>query len=181
MTEEWRQAVGWPTYEVSNLGRVRRGELLLRPSLNTRGYPVIGMRNGPLRRSIRVHRLVAEAFLGVSAPGLEVNHIDGRKDNPRLDNLEWVTGVENKKHAWRIGLRGRSDLPIKYGESQWHARLTEQDVVAARARYRGGESIRSIARAYAHDRKSMRRILKGLAWRHVPMLPSPPAAETEER
>ncbi|WP_429321846.1 HNH endonuclease signature motif containing protein [Paraburkholderia sp. GAS448] len=57
------------------------------------------------------HRLMALAFIdkperhrGKSFDELQVNHIDGNKANNRLDNLEWVTRVENMEHAIRHGL-----------------------------------------------------------------------------
>lgn len=60
-------------------------------------------------RSIGVHRLVAMAFCpldkrfiesGLQMNDLDVNHIDGNKQNNRWDNLEWCTKAENNEHAY---------------------------------------------------------------------------------
>src|SRR5437867_1878593 len=46
--------------------------------------------------AVRVHRIVATAFLGI-APTKEhvVDHIDTNKRNNRPENLRWVTRLEN--------------------------------------------------------------------------------------
>lgn len=55
----------------------------------------------------RVHRLVANAFLGES--NLQIDHIDGNKQNNRLDNLEYVTPKENTNRAWKKGIAKYTD------------------------------------------------------------------------
>lgn len=112
--EEWRGIPGveW-AYEVSSHGRVRsldryvpmapsgklrfhRGRILAQNTVGAdRGYLGLTIAGRPGKQ--RVHRLVAEAFLGLGFPGDErdVDHLDENKLNNRVDNLEVVTHAEN--------------------------------------------------------------------------------------
>jgi hypothetical protein len=96
-------------YQVSNLGNVRsynknKDGKILSAAVNQKGYLIVNLR-GDIRKTSVIHRLVAKAFLPNPENKKEVNHINGIKNDNRLDNLEWVTPSENVKHAYSIGLK----------------------------------------------------------------------------
>ena len=105
--ELWKDVVGYEgLYKVSNLGRVKKifedYEIVLKPFIHP--YYTVTLSKHDKTRNIYVHRLVAEAFIPNPENKPEVNHIDGNKLNPNVENLEWVTKSENIKHAFRTGL-----------------------------------------------------------------------------
>ena len=76
------------------------------------GYKCVRTHN----KSFYVHRLLAQAFIPNPKNKPCVNHIDGKKLNDDLDNLEWCTYGENAKHAYKTKLRyprGRSPVRIR--------------------------------------------------------------------
>lgn len=87
-------------YLVSDEGFVlsQKGEPL-KPSKNSHGYYIVTICVDGKPISVAVHTLVARAFCDGYSPELQVNHIDGNKENNRADNLEWVTAKENIEHS----------------------------------------------------------------------------------
>lgn len=69
------------------------------------GYVYVQLWNNSNYKNIRLHRLVAEHFIDNKENKKQINHIDGNKQNNRVDNLEWCTCSENIRHAYRMGLR----------------------------------------------------------------------------
>ena len=107
-SECWRQYQDTP-YEVSDFGRVRRilwggKRRLLKPKKSRYVTFTISMHNE--KKTVLLHRIVAEAFLGTSN-GLCVNHINGDRHDNRAVNLEYVTYTQNSHHAWASGLYKR--------------------------------------------------------------------------
>lgn len=118
----WKPVVGYEgMYEVSNTGLVRGLDryvvhcngvhqfvkgIMLNQKTTYDGYKEVTLQKQHKPKCIRVHRLVAFAFLG-NPPNekMEVNHIDGNKVNNNVSNLEWVTSSENQKHAYQMGLQ----------------------------------------------------------------------------
>lgn len=103
-TDQWRQIPTHPDYEITPSGQIRRigSTRILKPALSIDGYPHLSL--GSQSKNNRVHRLVAVTFLGPCPVGYQVNHKDGDRANPNLDNLEYVTASGNSKHAvGRIG------------------------------------------------------------------------------
>lgn len=79
-------------YPVSNrwhLGLKRDYYEVVKPCINKSGYNQINTPTG----TTLVHRLVAKTFLGNSS--LEIDHINGNKQNNSISNLRYVTHEEN--------------------------------------------------------------------------------------
>lgn len=97
----------YPYHEASNLGRIRNKKtgIILKPQINNRdGYYHVGVSGIGISKTVTVHKLVGETFLGDRPNGYDINHIDGNKKNNRVDNLEYCTRSDNVKHAYDTGL-----------------------------------------------------------------------------
>jgi len=68
--------------------------------MSNRGYLRVKLYREPKRVWRRVHRMVAESFLGVAPSNYTVDHRDFNKRNNAVDNLQWVTREENYRR-WR--------------------------------------------------------------------------------
>lgn len=100
---EWKQVTH--IHEVSACGGIRNinGKYLI-PWISSTGYFNIKVIFNGIRKNVKLHRLVAEAFIPNPENKPEVNHIDGNKLNNQIHNLEWCTHKENMTHAGIVGL-----------------------------------------------------------------------------
>lgn len=93
----------YPSYYISDTGNVylyKRGFLEELKGFINFGYHIVALSNNYGRKNVRVHRLVAEAFVDNPYNKPCVNHIDGDKLNNHYTNLEWSTISENTQHAF---------------------------------------------------------------------------------
>jgi hypothetical protein len=164
--EQWTPVVGFELfYRVTDFGQVGRvNGKILKPGLSPRGYLTVSLYNGKGKsRTMKVHKLVAEAFLGPRPPGKEVNHKNGIKTDNRVSNLEYVSSGDNQRHAYRIGLRTAS--PRK-GEQHWKHKLTSEDIKEIRS-LKGAMTQRAIARKFNVSEPHISLIMNGKAWQHL--------------
>jgi len=66
-------------------------------------YETVSLSDGRRRKTHYVHHLVLEAFVGARPVGLECRHLNGRRDDNRLENLQWGTPEENSQDTLRHG------------------------------------------------------------------------------
>lgn len=75
---------------------------ILAPNPKKSGYLDICLSSRNSKKSLRIHRLVAIAFLPNPLRLPYVNHRNGVKTDNRLENLEWCTVSENTRHGYRV-------------------------------------------------------------------------------
>jgi len=119
--EEWRPVVGWEDYyEVSSLGGVRSlprvltrvdGAVVTYPGKSmsqkpdSLGYVTITLSANGIHKGVKVHRLVAEAFIPNPESLPEVDHLNGVRNDNRVDNLVWATRKDNCRNRVLDGSR----------------------------------------------------------------------------
>jgi hypothetical protein len=117
--EVFKAIPGFSKYKVSNLGRFKKlsDNTEIKQSYTPDGYLGIKLVSDTnIRVTNRSHRLVAKVFLKNNDPinKIEINHIDGKKDNNNINNLEWISPSDNQKHAYKNNLR-KPNKGIKSG------------------------------------------------------------------
>lgn len=134
-------------YENGQIKSVKTAKVL-RPGRNSKGYYTVNLYDGssPKKpRSFLVHRLIAEAFLGISE--LQINHKDGNKANNCVDNLEYVTCAENIRHAV-------ANFGTHCGEKSHRCKISNADVLIARQQLMtASDAAKYFKCSYGHARK----------------------------
>jgi len=105
MEEIWKTVKYAPNYEISNLGNIKNKKTNRLLTINyerlkkdnKRARPGLS-HNGKIK-GYYLHRIVAEHFLDNPDNLPEVNHINGDFYNNKLDNLEWISKLDNMRHA----------------------------------------------------------------------------------
>lgn len=182
--EIWKPVKQFPRYYlVSNIGNVKRvpgsshlksKKLKLIPDKD--GYPRVNLKIKQKTNIRMVHRLVAEAFIPNPENKPQVNHINGIKNDNRVENLEWATLSENRQHAYDTGLQnGKS----RQGEKNNFAKLAKEDILKIRKMYKG--DLRGVNPSDYNGRMTMKEIgeifgvtgsciamvINGQSWKHV--------------
>ena len=104
---------------VSNLGRVKNfnTNCIYKQRKNRGNYTVVSIRKNKITKSFYVSRLVAQTFLNYCGNNYEANHISGNKNDNSLQNINWLSRLENLKHAKDTGLyKKKNNYCLKYSK-----------------------------------------------------------------
>lgn len=149
--EEWRKIKGFEYYYVSNFGNVKstrrwsgtefydREHLISLYQNKKNGYVYVNISKDSKSYNLRLHKLVAENFIDNPNNYNQINHIDGNKQNNRVDNLEWCDCSYNIKDMYKRNGKYKKDNEIikKYKELKSCNKV-------AKIFYMSGENIRQI-------------------------------------
>jgi len=110
-----------------------------KPALDKKGYLRTAIIINGKASTIKLHRLVAQAFIPNPKNKPQVNHINGIKNDNRVENLEWCTGKENVAHAIKNGFilipTCSKELKAR-GSKNGQSKLTECQVLEIRAKFK---------------------------------------------
>lgn len=177
MSEVWKPIPGYEDcYAVSDRGRVKRianfgsrSKGLLAPRVK-RGYVTYHLCKNGIRKDPSAHRLVWEAFNGAIPAGMEINHLNGKRTDNRLCNLEVCSKSQNLQHSFRVLKRPPPNNP-NHGSKNGAAKLTEADIPKIFALYRAGVRQQDIGRQFGVSQRMISLIVRREKWQHV-ALPS---------
>lgn len=168
--EIWSPVVSYEgIYEVSNLGNVKHleykrkntltggysimKERILKPVKHKNGYVVLDLHKNRFHKIILLHRIVAVTFIPNTKNRPQINHLDGNKENNRVDNLEWCTPRENVLHAVKNGLSKSKLLPY--------------DIILIRQQLCNNEKQTEIAKRFNVSKYVIQDIKRNRNWNHV--------------
>lgn len=171
MKEIWKpipKYKGW--YSVSNFGRIRRdaggqgaiSNKIIKGCPNKKGYLTLSLHKNK-RKVFSVASLVALTFIGKRPKGFTINHKDCNKFNNYPSNLEYITNLENMRHAWKNGL-----FKPKKGSDNGNSKLIKNIVLKIRKEYAKGNIFqRPLAKKYRVCQRTINMIVNRITWKHI--------------
>ena len=161
VAEEWRVIKDYPKYEVSSLGRLRKGNYYFVGWVEAGGYCRITLTKDKTTKNFRLHRVVAEAFIPNPENKPEVNHLGAKTDN-RACMLEWTTKSENCIHAAKFIKKKRLNY-IKINKIDPETNEIVRTYTEVSTMENDGYDNKCVIRCYKGERKTY----KGFKWERI--------------
>jgi hypothetical protein len=174
--EIWKDCAGWEgKYQVSTLGNVKSLDRYTRrvdgtinhcrekprkTQISNCGYVRVSFFDEGKNFMLSVHRLVAEAFIPNPENKPEVNHISGIKTDNSVQNLEWMSSRENKKHGIEMGLISHN------GINNNNCKLQEYRIRIIK-KLKGIITQKKLATYFGVAENHIGLIHRGKSWKHI--------------
>ena len=183
--ERWKVIEGFPGYAVSNLGRVKSleryvtthskfgkpyqrywKETILRPGWSDSLYVTLYDEHGVAKNYVKIHRLVAKAFVANPKGLPHVLHGDDNPKNNVYTNLRWGTHQDNMddkmlrgRHRWTPNPPRGKDHPL--------TTLKDRDVRKIRRLVATGNSQKAVAELFGVSQSTVGRIHRREVWKYL--------------
>jgi len=165
----WLEIPDYPDYAISKNGNIKRirdaktakaGSLLKQHRMKT-GYLHVCLRRDGKSIGHYVHTLVLATFVGPRpTPKHQVAHFNGIREDNRLENLRWVSPVENASDKKR---HGTDQVGMKH-----HMRkITDADALEIRRLRAEGVYCKDIAAMFGLHKAYVSLVATGKRWRHL--------------
>jgi len=141
-------------YQVSNKGRIKRDNHLIKPIIQKTGYLCISLCKNGISKTYRVHKLIAKVFIPNPNNYKSINHKNGNKQDNRIENLEWCTQAYNNWHARFILDKGHNKLSME------DANTIRKDVLNGKYK-----NIKEISKKYKCNRVIIENILANVYYK----------------
>lgn len=168
MAEEvWKVCEDYPRLEVSNFGGLRhtKSKEPKYKRVHKSGYIYTQIKIDGKAKSLKVHRLVCQAFLENPEKKPFVNHKNLDKSDNRIENLEWVSVLENNRHAIE-----NNAVPVMQGSLNGRAKLNESLVHQVCKKFQDGLQPKEVVELFGISRQQATKIKAGFAWKHISSL-----------
>lgn len=159
--EVWKSILGYEgRYKVSNNGDIiNSNNRPLKQYEDNDGYKITSLYKDGKSKTYRVHRLAYEAFNGKINNGNEINHLNFKRGDNRLSNLEVVTRKGNVVH---------SKDNMKRAKNSRNSKVTPSEVKEIRALYESGDYTQiELAKRFGLKKSAMSNIVNYKNWKHV--------------
>jgi hypothetical protein len=181
--ERWKYVLDTHNrYLISNMGRLlttdwkgSKRTAIMKPAMDAKGYLRTMVKTNSRTGTVKIHRLVAQAWIPNSDNRPQVNHRNMIKTDNRVVNLEWSTVTENVAHAHANGVTGfrfvkgvpqHPNCSVR-GSNVGTAKLNENQVMEIREKFRPRKYTRKMLSVeYGVSEATIKDVILR-SWKHV--------------
>lgn len=159
MTAFSKSIEGYPSYLIYSDGRVynKKTNKFLKIHYDSSGYRHVTLYKGKhnSRKTFKIHKLVAQAFLPNPNNWNEINHKDENKSNNNVWNLEWCTRKYNCEYSAYQHINANLNA-LSFKEALLLPELINR-----------GCSIKLAAKLFKTSHITIRKIVNGTRYKHL--------------